>query len=110
MARAKARMSCSFFAKRHFRVAEDHRLAAAVGQIGRGVFHRHGARQSKRFLGAYVRRHADAADGRTAGDVVDGDHRFEAMLGIVDVDDFYRTQFVGKFEDVFHNTSTRFGR
>ena len=91
MARAKARMSCSFLAIVHFRIAEDHRLAAAMGQIGRGVLHGHGAGQTKRFLGADVGRHADAADGRAAGNVVDGDHRFEIMLGVVDMDDLDRT-------------------
>ena len=71
-------------------------------QVGSGVFHRHGARQAKRFLGAHVGRHADAADGRTTGDVIDGDDGLESGFRIVDVDDFYRSQIVGEVEDVFH--------
>ena len=74
-------MICSFCASSHARIAEDHRLAAAMGQAGRRVLPGHRARKPKAFLDRNVGRHADAADRRAAGRVVDDDDSLERDEG-----------------------------
>ena len=87
---------------RHARIAEDHRLAAAVRQAGGGVLPGHRAREPEAFLDRDIGRHAHAADRRTAGGVVDDDDRLQADAGPVNMDDPGRAELVGKSKHVFH--------
>ena len=66
---------------RHARIAEDDRLAAAMGQARGGILPGHGARQSEALFRADVGRHPHAADRRSAGDVVDDHDRLERRGG-----------------------------
>jgi hypothetical protein len=96
IAAAKARISCSL--QRH--LGKNHRFATAVRQTGRGILEGHRPRQSEGFLGADVGRHLHAADRRSAGDVVDGDHRFEADRCTVNVDELEGAELLGKAKQI----------
>ncbi|MBS1138515.1 MAG: hypothetical protein H6R11_2469 [Proteobacteria bacterium] len=87
---------------RHARIAVEHRLAAAVGQAGRRVLQRHGAGEAEAFDGADIGRHAQAADGGAAGDVVHHQHGLQAEGRLMDMDDLGGTELVGVTEYVFH--------
>ena len=90
---------------RHFRVAVEHQLAAAVGEPGCSVFIGHRARQAHAFFGADVGCHAHAADRRALGDVVDHEHGLEVHRRLVDMNDFQRAEFIGEFKDIFQLAS-----
>ena len=63
------------------RIADDHRFAAAEGQVGERVLIRHAARQAQRILHglifARISPHATTAQGWAAGGVVNGDDGFQ---------------------------------
>jgi hypothetical protein len=88
--------------RRHLGIAEDDYLAAAVGEAGGGVLHGHGPGQADALLGAHVRRHADSADGRTLGHVVDDQHRLETDGWLVDVENLRGAEVIGELEHVGH--------
>ena len=90
-------------AGRHAGIAENHRLAAAVPQAGRGILPGHGAGEPKAFLDRHVRRHPHAADGDAACGVVDDHDGFQADRWPVDVDDARRTECIGEPECVVHD-------
>ena len=92
-----------FLRPRHFRVADQYRFAAAVGQARGGALESHRARQPGTLLEGRVRRHAHAADRRSARDVIDHQDAFEANSGLVYVNYLQRPQVVGKFEHVLHS-------
>ncbi len=87
---------------RHGGVAEDHGFGAAVGKAGRGVLEGHGAREAEALLGAHVRRHAGAADGRPRGRVVDDHDRLEPEARLPDVHDLLGAEPVGESEVLLH--------
>jgi hypothetical protein len=89
-------------AQRHFGVGKDHRFAAPMRQTGRGILEGHCSRQSEGFIGADIGRHPNPADRRTAGDIVDRDHRFEADRRPVDLDDLEWSEIVSKAKRVLH--------
>ncbi len=88
----------------HLRVTVDHRFAAAMAEAGGGVLEGHRAGEAERLLGADVGRHADAADGRAAGDVVHRHHGPETDARAMDMQDLVRPQLVGEAKYVIHRT------
>jgi hypothetical protein len=86
----------------HPRIAEDHGLAATVGEAGGRVLQRHGARKTECLFQAHVGGHAHPADRRPGRDVVDHQDRPEREGRLVQVDDLLRSQVVGETERVFH--------
>ncbi len=70
-----------------FGVADDHRLAATDVEAGQCILVGHRPAQAQRIgqrlVGAGVRTHAHAAQGRAKGGVVDGDDRLQAGVVVV---------------------------
>ena len=86
----------------HLWVAEEHGLAAAVGEPGRRVLEGHGAGEPEALLDAHVLGHTHPADGGPPGHVVHHQDAAQVDRGFVDVDDLGRAQVVGEDETVLH--------
>jgi hypothetical protein len=91
----------------HLRVAEDHRLAAAVAEPRRRVLQGHGPGQAGALLERDVGRHAQAADGGPGGDVVDHQDAAQAEGGLLHVDDLGRAELVADLKDRTHGAPRR---
>ncbi len=86
----------------HARIAEDHRLAATMGQSRGGVLHRHRTRQAGAFLHTDVRRHPYATDRGATSDVIDHHDGLEADAWQMAMHDLLWTKRIGETEHVFH--------
>jgi len=71
-------------------------------QSGSRVLQGHGAGQSKTFLCADIRGHAQPTDRWTGGNVVDYENAFQLTTRLMDVNDFGGTQPVGKGKRICH--------
>ncbi len=77
-----------------------------MAQAGRGVLHGHGPGQAEAFLERDVRRHAQPADRRAGGDVVDHQDAAQADLRLGDMNHQRRSKIVGKGKHVGHGTAS----
>jgi hypothetical protein len=87
----------------HLGIGKDHRLAAAMRQASISILKGHRSRQPEGFLGTNIGRHAHGADCRSAGDVVDRDHRLKPDGRSVNVNQFQGPQVVGEAKYVLHH-------
>ena len=71
-------------------------------QPGGRVLERHRPGEAETLLDADIGRYPDAANGWTAGDVVDRDDRPEASGRLVDMHNLGRPKLIGEVERVVH--------
>jgi len=88
--------------RRHSRIGENDRLAAAMRQACRGILQRHGARQPGAFLKAHIRLHAGTADGRAGRHIVHHNDGLETHRRAMDMQDLARAELVGEIEGRRH--------
>ena len=77
-------------------LGDDSGFPPTVRQTGTRILEGHGTREPEDLFRRHVGRHAYAAQGRTAGDVVDDDDASQPDRGLVDMDDFVRTKLVAE--------------
>ena len=102
IASAKLRINCSFAAAAMRGSPKMTDLPPPCGKPAAAFFHVIARASRKHSLDGNVRRHADAADRRATGGIVDNNDRLQRKTGAVNVDDAGRAELIRKSKHIFH--------